>query len=108
MTWPTDRIREIVGRPNLHEGTLNVQLSDAHIVTSHYTLPREENNRAEALYFERCTLFVGEEVIPALIARTSANFHGSKVLEIMADVHIRRTCGLHDGDEVSVEVESKC
>jgi CTP-dependent riboflavin kinase len=105
VTWPTTRIREIVGRPDLHEGTLNVRLSVPHKVTAHYTLPRAENNRAETLYFERCVLFVGEHVIPGLIARTSTNFHGPKVLEVMADVHIRRTCGLNDGDAVSVEVE---
>jgi len=52
VTWPTDRIREIVGRPNLHEGTLNVQLSDAHIVTSHYTFAagREQPRRGIVLW----------------------------------------------------------
>jgi CTP-dependent riboflavin kinase len=106
VTWPTDRIRELVGRPGLHKGTLNVRLSAEHQVTANYTLPEEQNNRLETLYFERCNLLIRASVIPALIARTSTNHHGSDLLEIMADVHIRQTFEIPDGARISVEVEN--
>ena len=105
VTWPIDVIRKLVERPNLYEGTLNVELSTPYELSPDYTLAQEENNRPEALYFEECQLHLGADIISALIARTSTNFHGSTVLEIMANIHLRNKYGLVDGSEVIVEVE---
>lgn len=58
----------------------------------------------EDLLFERCQLLLGGVMIPAWIARTSRNFHGDHVLEIMAEERLRPRYGLKDNDRIYVQV----
>jgi|GEM_PF-4421200 len=91
---------------NLKEGTLNVRLDAAHSLRPDYKLLRgdRECGRDEDLFFERCCLVIGLHRISALIARTSRNFWGPSVLEIMAEEMLRQGYGLQDGDVLDVEV----
>jgi len=51
-------------------------------------------------------LLIGSKRVPALIARTSTNYHGCKVLEIMAAEHLRNSHGLGDRDIINVQVRT--
>lgn len=107
--WSLDEIRKTTQRPNLIAGTLNVHLNEAHIVRRDFTLHanRRTDGRNEDLYFEECRLLLGSCKVPALIARTSTNYHGEKVLEIMAAEHIRDGYGLSDGHIIDVQVRTE-
>ena len=106
--WPTEHIRTVTGYPCLKPGTLNVRLGEPHVLRHDFTLPREDRpdrqQRPENLYFESCWLLIGTDRVRALIARTSTNFHGCEVLEIMAEEKLKQHYGLQDSDCVSVEV----
>jgi CTP-dependent riboflavin kinase len=43
-------------------------------------------------------------MLPACIARSSRNFHGDYVLEIMADERFRQRYGLKDNDNIYIQV----
>jgi hypothetical protein len=58
----------------------------------------------EAMWFERCRLRRDNKSIRALIIRTSTDYHGFSMLEIMAECDLRDFFSLKDGDEVQVEV----
>lgn len=100
--WGVEDIRRVTERPDLHRGTINVKLGVKHELRRDYALPREDraDERDEELYFERCFLVTRNVDVPALIARTSRNAHGSDVLEIMA----AWVPDLHEDDAVVVEV----
>jgi CTP-dependent riboflavin kinase len=104
--WPLEQIRSLTGRSDLIAGTLNVELDEPHAVRRDYTLHAASRNdgRREDLYFEECLLLIGSKRVPALIARTSTNYHGQKVLEIMAAEFLRSSHGLCDGDVIKVQV----
>ena len=104
--WDISDIRKTTGYDNLKPGTLNVRLAAPHNLRIDYRLPREQrtDGRDEDLYFERCRLVIGRSSIRALIARTSTNFWGNSVLEIMAEEMIRQCYGVQDGDTVELEV----
>src|SRR5712692_2459462 len=106
--WPLKQIRNVTGRYNLIAGTLNVELDEPHSVRCDFTLPVASRNdgRREDLYFEECLLLIGSKRVPALIARTSTNYHGCKVLEIMAAEHLRNSRGLGDRDIINVQVRT--
>jgi hypothetical protein len=75
-----------------------------------FHLAREDRNSAyaynhEHLVFERCILLLpGGARVPALIGRTSNNFLGPSVLEVMAEEHLRTRYALAKGDRIDVEV----
>jgi CTP-dependent riboflavin kinase len=98
-------IREVTAY-SLISGTLNVKLDVPHTLRSDFRLPRERrtDGRPEDLDFERCRLVMRRGNVRALIARTSTNFWGDEVLEIMAEEHLRLGYGLIDRDQISVEV----
>ena len=106
--WPLEQIRDVTGRANLLAGTLNVELEEPHSVRHDFTLHATSRNdgRYEDLYFEECSLLIGLKKVPALIARTSTNFHGNEVLEIMAAEHLRDNQGLGDGHTIGVQVRT--
>mgnify|MGYP001615959028 CR=1 FL=1 len=103
--WPTEEIRRLT-RYNLVPVTLNVVLDAPHTLRPDFTLPKEHRSdeRQEDLNFERCALMVGADRVRALIARTSTNYHGCWVLEIMAEKRLKESYGLNDGDWICVEV----
>jgi CTP-dependent riboflavin kinase len=104
--WSIAEIREATGYNSLIPGTLNVKLDASHTLRSDFHLPREQrtDGRNEDLDFERCRLVMQHGTVRALIARTSTNFWGDEVLEIMAEEHLRSRYGLNDKDQVSVEI----
>lgn len=106
--WPLEQIREITGRAGLKAGTLNVKLEEPHFVRRDFMLPAalRRDGRREDLYFEECLLLVSQKIVPALIARTSTNYHGCAVLEVMAEEHIRNMYGLRDNDIIQVQVRT--
>jgi len=104
--WPIDQVREVTGYHDLVPGTLNVVLEEPHRLRPDFTLYREcrTDARPEDLHFECCSLLIGADKVRALVARTSTNFHGSAVLEVMAGVNLKDRYGLRDGDWMRVEV----
>lgn len=105
-SWDISEIRRVTGFDDLKESTLNVRLDAAHNLRPDYTLLRgdRECGRDEDLYFERCCLVIGPYRVSALIARTSRDFWGPSVLEIMAEELLRQRYRLQDGDALEVEV----
>lgn len=101
--WGIGDIRRVTGRDNLHPGTLNVRLDVPHGLRVDHTLRKEErtDRRPEDLYFECCSILWRGRIVPALIARTSVNFHGDYVLEIMAEW----VDDIQTGDSIEVEVK---
>jgi CTP-dependent riboflavin kinase len=100
-------IRQRTAFPNLQAGTLNVHLGKPHYIQDHHKVKKAENiwwPKREAMWFERCQLRRNNKSIRALIMRTSTNFHGFSMLEIMAECELRDFFSLKDGDEVQVEV----
>jgi len=107
-TWEISEIRKATGFYNLVEGTLNVELGAPHILRPDYKLPRENrkdrNDHDEDLLFEHCVLVIGTLRVRALIARTSTNYWGPSVLEVMAEEMLRRRYCLEDRDVLDMEV----
>jgi CTP-dependent riboflavin kinase len=107
-SWEISGIRKATGYDRLKEGTLNVRLDAPHRLRRDYALRREHRKdrreHDEDLYFERCVLVIGTDRVQALIARTSTNYWGPSILEIMAEEMIRDRYGLQDGDALEVEV----
>lgn len=91
----------------LFPGTLNVRLSEPYSVPKRcLRLEAHEYNGTVNVNIVPCRL-LGRG---AFILRTDANEmgigdHPRTVLEIASDVKLRDTCGLADGDEVSIEIE---
>ena len=104
--WGISEIQKVTGYANLKQGTLNVRLEAEHNLRPYCKLPREDRKDGigEDLYFEHCCLVIGTHRVPALIARTSTNYWGSSVLEIMAEVMLKDSYRLRDGDVLDVEV----
>jgi CTP-dependent riboflavin kinase len=104
--WDMDAIRRATGCSGLRPGTLNVELDAPHELRVDATLYRKDraDGRNEDLYFERCHLMLGESKVPAWIARTNTNFHGKKMLEIMAEEPLRERYGLKDNDCIDVQI----
>jgi CTP-dependent riboflavin kinase len=104
--WGISEIRKATGYGNLKKGTLNVKLEDPHDLRPDYELPRADrkDGKDEDLCFECCCLVIGFRRVPALIARTSRNYWGRSVLEIMAEEMLRERYSLRDGDTFGVEV----
>ena len=94
------KIRERSGCPNLQRGTLNVRLADPYPGHTDFEFLAHEHAHHEDVKFERCRV----AGIPALIMRTSTNFHGDSVLELMAESHLRSVLGVVDDDTVIIEV----
>jgi len=111
-TWDMSEIREATGNYNLVEGTLNVELEVPHILRPDHKLLREDRkdrpDHDEDLFFERCFLVIGIHRVRAVIARTSTNYWGPSVLEIMAKEMLRQRYRLEDGDTLDVEVWLEC
>jgi CTP-dependent riboflavin kinase len=106
--WSLGQIQTVTGRADLIAGTLNVEVDELHKLRCDFTLPAvsRKDGRQEDLYFEECLLLIGSKRVPALIARTSTNYHGQKVLEIMAAEHLRNSHGLEDGHIINVQVRT--
>ena len=108
--WGTDDIRGATGWSRLVDGTFNVRIEGPHTLRPDFHLARGDRNPAyahthEHLDFERCILLLpGGARVPALIARTSNNFWGPSVLEVMAEEHLRSHYALAKGDCIDVEV----
>ena len=110
--WGIDDIRLVTGWHRLERGTVNVRLEVPHTLRQppDFHLAREQRSPEyghddEDLDFERCFLVLpGGARVRALIARTSRNFWGGAVLEVMAEEHLRTSYELKDGDGIDVEV----
>src|SRR6266849_6343508 len=104
--WGIDAIRKATGCFGLQPGTLNVRLDAPHDLRADAMLSRKDrtDGRGEDLFFEHCWLALGGGMVPAWIARTSTNFHGEEVLEIMAEEWLRERYGLKDDDLIEVQV----
>ena len=95
-----EQIKYRSGISSLIPGTLNLKLAQDHIGYLDIIFLAHEYNHHEHVFLERCNIFNKK----ALIARTSTNFHGNTVIEVIAQEHLRETYDLKDGDEVEVEV----
>ncbi len=100
--WGIEDIRKATGRNNLHAGTINVKLDAPHCVRPDYWLDKgnRSDGRDEDLCFEKCQLITPNAKVGALIARTSRNYWGDDVLELM----LEWLDGVKAGDRVDVEV----
>ncbi|HSM36060.1 MAG TPA: DUF120 domain-containing protein [Longimicrobiales bacterium] len=95
-----DQIRATVRLPSLLPNTLNVNLQFPYRLRPDFTISRHDWAHHEDVSFEACR--VGD--VPAVIMRTSTNYHGDHVLEIMAEVNLREALGVETGDAVEVTV----
>ncbi len=108
--WPMDDILKTVAGcfDRLERGTLNVTLDEPHALRPDFKLLKDERSdrgaRPEDLIFECCRIGTGKGSLKVLIARTSTNYHGDGVLEIMATENLRNHFGLKDDDRVYIEV----
>ena len=104
--WGIDAIRKATGCNGLLPATFNVRLDTPHKLRVDATLSRGDrtDRRGEDLFFERCVLALGGGMVRAWIARTSTNFHGEHVLEIMAEEWLRKQYRLEDNDPIDVQV----
>src|SRR5579863_9637013 len=94
-------IRQQTGLKNLVDGTLNLRLvNGTYVGHPDYIFQRGKYNPDEDTYFERCMV----RGLPGLIMRTSTNFHGHSVLELMGEVRFRDQYALKDGDQLEIEV----
>jgi len=102
-------IRERTGFSNLKAGTLNVRLDQPHVHRADYTLAKEErtDGSQEDWRFELCRVSRNDIGVRALILRTTTNYHGNCVLELMAEHGLRDFFKLNEGDEVQVEVTDR-
>src|ERR1700688_167218 len=105
-TWDISEIQRVTGYTKLTNGTLNVRLEVEHNLRPDCNLRKEgrKDGIAEDLFFQHCVLVIRNGRVPALIARTSTNYWGLSVLEIMAEENLRKRFCLQDGDVVDVEV----
>jgi len=98
----------ILARTGLHRmapGTLNVVLPDRYLVRADEVIHSAEYFTGEVLKLQRCRA-LGRRMIT--MRPDSHEFTGSSaanVLELISDLHLRRTFGLKDGDTLEVEVE---
>jgi CTP-dependent riboflavin kinase len=93
-------IRKLTGLHSLLPQTLNIRLPIAYTGTRDFVLEAKAYSHYEDVYLERCRI----RGLDALIMRTSTNYHGASVLEIMAEVWLKREFGIADGDIETVEV----
>ncbi len=99
-------IREASSLRDLRPETLNVRLREPYVLRPTFTIHGSKVGRNEDYHFEVCRVhdlphfraFLG------LIMRTSTNYHGESVLEVMAEVNLRERLGLSDGTSVEVSV----
>jgi CTP-dependent riboflavin kinase len=100
--WGIEEIRKATGRGNLYGGTINVEIDHPHTLRVDHRLDRRDrtDQRQEDLCFENCWLITSTGKVSAVIARTSTNFWGDNVLEIMAEW----VEDLQLGDPVEIEV----
>jgi len=98
-------IRRVSGLRELLPETLNVRLGHPYRLhpDPDLTFWAHEWNHPEDVFLQRCRIFA----LDALIMRTSTNYHGDSVLEIMAEQRLRATFGLDDGSQVEVEVHEE-
>jgi len=91
----------------LYPGTLNIRLTEPYSIPAGCTrLEAREYGGSVSVSIAPCRI-CGR---PAFILRTDANESGTgrhprTVVEIASDVKLRDQHSLHDGDEVSIEVE---
>jgi hypothetical protein len=95
-----EEIRRRSGLHNLVPGTVNVRLKHWYPGHLDVTLLAHEHGHHEHLFLERCQLF-GKD---GLIVRTSTNFHGPAVLELMAQEHLKSAHGLDVGALLEIVV----
>jgi hypothetical protein len=100
--WGIEEIRKATGRTNLYAGTINVELDQPHKLRVDHTLDRRDrtDQRDEDLFFEDCWLITSTAKVSSVIARTSTNFWGDSVLEVMAEW----IEGVDPGNSVEIEV----
>jgi len=106
-------IESRIGLPSLVPGTLNVTIPEEYIVVADALIhPREypynrQSNLGETIKLKRC-LVAGYK---ALIVRPDSHelgtghFHGKAYLELMGQIHFRKSLGLADGAVIEVQVE---
>jgi CTP-dependent riboflavin kinase len=103
-----DEIRERTGFRGLRAGTLNVKLPEPHPTRGDFYLRNSERRKPERggedWSFEICRVGRHGRSLKALILRTSTNFHGDNMLEIMAEEYLRDWLPVKDGDSVDVTV----
>jgi len=99
-------IREASSLRDLQPATLNVRLSAPYVLRPTFTIFGNEVGRDEDFHFEVCSIHDLKRVRAFLgvIMRTSTNYHGDDVLEVMAEVNLRERLGLADGSSVELSL----
>jgi CTP-dependent riboflavin kinase len=103
-----DELRELTGFRELRSGTLNVRLKEPHTFREDFCFTRDKRRepdpKEEDWFFEVCRVSRAGRSTKALILRTSRNFHGDCVLEVMAEEKLRDWLPANDSDSVQVEI----
>jgi CTP-dependent riboflavin kinase len=97
-------LRKKVGMPNLVSGTLNVKLDHPHQHKPDFEFLRAEwpKPETEDWFFEKCEVSFRGKVAIGLILKTTTDYHGPTVLEIMSDKRLKKWFPLESGDEVEI------
>lgn len=93
------------GLPAMIPGTLNITLSERYLVRADAFIYSNEYFTGETLKLQRCRAFGRRMIIMRPDSHEASHGNGANVLELVSDIHLRRTFPLTDGDTVAVEVE---
>src|SRR5690349_2826946 len=93
------------GLPTMAPGTLNITLPFDYIVSADATIEPLEYFTGERLKLQRCRVRDHRMIIMRPDSHERPGGLGANVLELVSPIHLRRVWGLHDGDELEVEVE---
>ena len=93
-------IRRLSGLSSLLPNTLSIRVPQDYTGRADFTIEPSEASLNQTVTLEKCRV----RGLDALIVRTSANTHGARVLEIMAEVWLKQEFGISDGDVETVEL----
>lgn len=86
-------------------GTLNITLPERYLVRADAIISSNEYFTGEILKLQRCRAFRRRMIIMRPDSHEFSHSNGANVLELVSNIHLRRTFLLKDGDNVEVEVE---
>lgn len=93
-------IRRVTGLSSLLPDILTIRVPQDYTGRPDFTLEPSEASLNQTVTLEKCRV----RGLDAVIVRTSANTHGHRVLDIMAEVWLKQEFGIADGDPETVEV----
>ena len=98
-------ILQPTGLRSMAPGTLNVRLAQDYIVQADATIEPHEHKHHERLKLQRCRVRGHRMYIMRPEPHEGLGGLGANVLELISPIPLRRTWGVEDGEQLTVEVE---